>query len=263
MVTSHGTIQGYNGQALVDSKHQVIIHGDVFGCGQDTDHLPPVLDGAKENLKALGYDDDYLQDKILTADTGYHSQTNLSRCEKEGLDAYIPDKKFRKRDPRFATQKRHQGRERKKFSLEDFRYDKNTDHYVCPGGSILRLKVKRWVSQGTIYKRYVAQEASCLSCALRGKCIWTSDGKRKHLMVPIGGEPTNLTKKMVTKIDSERGRKIYPLRIAIVEPIFAHIRTHKRLDRFTLRGKIKVTIQWLLYCMVHNMQKIANYGPAC
>lgn len=82
-------------------------------------------------------------------------------------------------------------------------------------------------------------------------------------MVPIGGEPTNLTKKMVTKIDSERGRKIYPLRIAIVEPIFAHIRTHKRLDRFTLRGKIKVTIQWLLYCMVHNMQKIANYGPAC
>ena len=32
------------------------------------------------------------------------------------------------------------------------------------------------------------------------------------------------------------------------------------MDRFTLRGKIKVNIQWLLYCMVHNIGKIANYG---
>jgi hypothetical protein len=26
------------------------------------------------------------------------------------------------------------------------------------------------------------------------------------------------------------------------------------LDRFTLRGKIKVNIQWMLYCMVHNIE---------
>jgi transposase len=30
MKTSHGTIQGYNGQALVDSKHQVILHGEAW-----------------------------------------------------------------------------------------------------------------------------------------------------------------------------------------------------------------------------------------
>ena len=35
MTTSHGTIQGYNGQALVDAKHQVIVEGEVFGWGQD------------------------------------------------------------------------------------------------------------------------------------------------------------------------------------------------------------------------------------
>ena len=35
MVGSHGSIQGYNGQALVDSKHQVIVHGEVFGEAQD------------------------------------------------------------------------------------------------------------------------------------------------------------------------------------------------------------------------------------
>ena len=35
MVTSNGTIQGYNGQALVDSKTQVIVHAEAFGTGHD------------------------------------------------------------------------------------------------------------------------------------------------------------------------------------------------------------------------------------
>ena len=65
---------------------------------------------------------------------------------------------------------------------------------------------------------------------------------------------------MIEKIDSEKGREIYSQRIAIVEPVFANVRTQKRMDRFTLRGKIKVTIQWLLYCMIHNMEKIVHYG---
>jgi hypothetical protein len=32
------------------------------------------------------------------------------------------------------------------------------------------------------------------------------------------------------------------------------------MDRFTLRGRIKVTIQWMLYCLVHNIEKILNFG---
>ncbi len=47
-----------------------------------------------------------------------------------------------------------------------------------------------------------------------------------------------------------KGRKIYPQRIAIVEPVFANMETHKGMDHFTLRGKVKVNIQWLLYCMI-------------
>ena len=67
---------------------------------------------------------------------------------------------------------------------------------------------------------------------------------------------------MTKKVDSPKGRKIYPQRFAIVEPIFANIRTQKRMDHFTLRGKIKVNIQWMLYCMVHNIEKIENYAAA-
>ena len=59
-------------------------------------------------------------------------------------------------------------------------------------------------------------------------------------------------------IDSERGRAIYSQRIATVEPVFANIRHTKRLDRFTLRGKEKVGTQWRLYCLVHNIEKLAR-----
>ena len=81
-------------------------------------------------------------------------------------------------------------------------------------------------------------------------------------MVPIGPDGINLSQIMVEKIESEKGRKIYSHRIAIVEQVFGNIRTNKRMNRFTLRGKIKVNIQWLLYCMVHNIEKIATYGFA-
>ena len=76
----------------------------------------------------------------------------------------------------------------------------------------------------------------------------------------MGWVSGNLTKEMAKKIDTEKGRNIYHQRIAIVEPVFANIKCMKGLDRFTLRGKIKVNIQWLLYCMVHNIEKIANFG---
>jgi len=111
-----------------------------------------------------------------------------------------------------------------------------------------------------VHRIYVAEEKDCRCCPLQLRCITNKGGKRKYLRVPIGVELANLSKRMAGKVDSELGRKIYPQRFAVAEPVFANIRTQKRLDRFTLRGKVKVNIQWILYCMVHNREKIANYG---
>jgi len=36
----------------------------------------------------------------------------------------------------------------------------------------------------------------------------------------------------------------------------------QQLDRFTLRGRTKVDAQWKLYCMVHNIEKLAHHGYA-
>jgi hypothetical protein len=62
-------------------------------------------------------------------------------------------------------------------------------------------------------------------------------------------------------IDSPEGRALYGKRMGTVEPVFANLKHNKRMNRFTLRGRCKVNTQWNLYCMVHNIEKIAN-NPA-
>ena len=65
---------------------------------------------------------------------------------------------------------------------------------------------------------------------------------------------------MKEKIDSALGRYLYSQRMRIVEPVFGNVRYAKGLDRFTLRGRIKVNIQWLLWGMVHNIEKVLTAG---
>jgi len=262
MTTSHGTIQGYNGQALVDSKHQVIVEGEAFGWGQDHHHLEPVVTGAQENMQAIGKEDNYFKDALLTADTAYHSTESIKKCEEEEIDAYIPDKDYRKRHPGLNVKQSSIDSRRRKFSAEDFRYDEAADEYECPKGKRLKLSTKKAKAHGIVYRSYYADAKDCMACSERQGCISKKGnrGKKKILMIPTGSEGRNYSKEMAAKIDTDRGREVYPHRIKIVEPVFANIRTQKRLDHFTLRGKIKVNIQWLLYCMVHNIEKIANFG---
>jgi len=256
MVGSHGVMQGYNGQILVDGKRQVVVHGEAFGCGEEHDLIPPMLEGAKETIEAIGERADYFKGKPFTADSNYHSPTNLKTCEEQEVDAYIPDKRFRKRALKVRLKGAYRSRRKGRFGLEDFQHNEAADEYLCPAGKVLTCRAREAHVDGIIYRRYRAKGTQCVGCELRSKCIMGLRTKQRHLNVPIGSEPGNRTKAMAKKIDTEQGRRIYNQRIAVVEPVFANIRFQKRLDRFTLRGKAKVSIQWLLYCMVHNIEKL-------
>jgi len=262
MMTSPGGVQGYNGQAVVEGKFQVIVHGEAFGEGQDHYPVAPMVEGTKGNLGAIGHPEDCFEDKVWVADSNYSSPANWEACREEKLDAYIPDKKFRRRDPRFATQERWESGRRKKFGWEDFRYQRETDKYVCPNGKVWHRIAKKAIVDGIIYRRYVANREDCLGCELRARCLMGKILRGRSLSIPVGVVPGNLLKEMGEKVDTERGREIYHQRIGIAEPVFANIRAVKGLDRFTLRGKIKVNIQWVLSCMVHNIGKIMSYGFA-
>lgn len=61
-------------------------------------------------------------------------------------------------------------------------------------------------------------------------------------------------------IDLPTGRSLYSRRAATVELVFADVRHNKRLSRFTLRWRGKVSVQWSRYGVVHNIEKLAHSG---
>lgn len=62
------------------------------------------------------------------------------------------------------------------------------------------------------------------------------------------------------RVDSDFGKMVYSHRMSTVEPVFANIGSNKGLKRFSLCGKIKVQGQRQLFCMIHNIEKLVNYG---
>ncbi|QTR52075.1 transposase [Thiothrix unzii] len=76
------------------------------------------------------------------------------------------------------------------------------------------------------------------------------------------GRMEKAAEKMNSKIDSDLGKRIIAQRFATVEPVFGNLRDNKRLHRFTLRGKTKVDGQWKLFCLMHNLEKLAHHGYA-
>jgi transposase len=268
MPTSRGVLQGYNAQALVDAKHQIILAAEAFA-SQDQENLEPMLDSAKKNVAAIGKDETYFQGKQLTADSNYHSYEALVVCQDEKVDAYIPDIEFRKRDPRFADQQRFKdgvhGRQRadakpRLFSASDFSFDASRQVYLCPHGKELRCHARNQLNRYRIYDVYHARVEDCAACPLRTRCLSKSTASRRYLSIQVETQPPNLIDEMKAKIDSEEGKKIYARRLGIVEPVFANICVQKHMNRFTVRTKRKVDIQWRLFALVHNIGKIHVFG---
>ena len=102
MKTSNGVIQGYDGVAAVDSKHQVVVDAKAFGKAQEHDLLEPMIQGIRENFKSIDSSKDVFKKAKLTADAGFHTEANMKMLAKECIDGYVADTLFRKRDPRFA-----------------------------------------------------------------------------------------------------------------------------------------------------------------
>jgi len=271
MPSSHGVVQGYNAQALVDSKHQVILAAEAFA-SQDHENLKPMLAGAKKNVAAIGKDETYFQGKQLTADSNYHSFHSLTVCRDEKIDAYIPDIQFRKRDPRFADQERFKdgihGRTRPDakpslFTAADFSFDPQKQVYLCPQGKELTCHARNQINRYRTYDIYHARVEDCAACPLKERCLSKPTTSHRYLSIQVDPQQPNLIDEMKTKIDTEQGKQIYARRLGIVEPVFANICVHKRMNRFTLRTKLKVDVQWRLFALVHNIGKIHTFGAVC
>ncbi|MDH4292248.1 MAG: transposase [Dehalococcoidia bacterium] len=275
MKTSHGVIQGYDGVTVVDDKHQVIVHAEAFGAAQEHDLLQPMIEGTKENFEAIGSEKDVFEKAKLVADSGFHTEANMKMVMEQGIDAYIADTQFRKRDPRFTDVDRYKERFRKERveyygtanlyrPQRDFTISEDKTHCICPAGKRLYRNGGNVVVRGQRAIKFHGRKTDCRICELREKCLRHPDRTEARQVYFFQGcvesKPETFTQKMKRKIDSIKGRLIYNRRLGTAEPPFAHIRSMLGLDRFTLRGKRKVNTQWMLYCIVHNLTKVHRYG---
>jgi transposase len=83
-------IQGYNAQASVDAKTQIIVACEVSNNASDSEELPGQIRQVKENTGR--------RPREASADAGYYSEENLKILEEEGIEAFIPAEKIRHRE---------------------------------------------------------------------------------------------------------------------------------------------------------------------
>lgn len=79
-------VQGYNCQAAVDEKSQIIVATNVTQQTNDKQQLEPMVKKCKENLPGR-------KPKMLSADSGYASEKNCLVLEQEGIDGHIATQK--------------------------------------------------------------------------------------------------------------------------------------------------------------------------
>jgi transposase len=218
---------------------------------------------------------------LITADAGYHSEVNLAALAALNVEALIADNDMRSRDERFADQGKHRAKPDplhdksakgnvnrhavKLFTPADFQYDPKAGTCICPAGKSLYGNGANTTVRGRLQHKFQGAKRDCGPCTLREKCLKFPDRTpTRQVAFFEKNQPSPLphTRRMKARIDSEEGRRRYAERFATVEPVFANIRHNKRLDRFTLRGQTKVDAQWKLFCLVHNIEKLAHHGYA-
>ncbi len=270
MATSKGVIQGYVGVAAVDAQHQIIVEAQAHGTGSEQALLMPVVE-ATASLRT--------DQTLITADAGYHSDANVTALAKGNIPALIADNGMRQRDERFKDQGKHkakpdplynkEGMKPKKAGLyrpEDFDYDRQAGACICPAGKVLYQNGANCIHNGYIAVKFQGAQRDCIPCTERDRCLRTPERTKTRQVCFFRGkaDPTaeNYSDIMKRAIDSPEGKALYGRRFATVEPVFGNIRYNKGLDRFTLRGQKKVDTQWKLFCLVHNIEKLAHRGYA-
>jgi Transposase DDE domain len=86
--------------------------------------------------------------------------------------------------------------------------------------------------------------------------------RQKHHEAAVESETTDPSaevsakEKMRCKLGSAVGKALYAARKHIVEPVFGQTKSARGIRQFLLRGLEKVSAEWQLICLTHNLLKI-------
>ena len=235
MKGAHGFVAGYNAQAAVDVKAQIIVGAELVADGTDTAQLPKMLEEVKETAGGLAM--------VTACDAGYHSLENLEATQGEATNLYVSD----------PALKRANGPETSVFHKDRFEYNADADTYTCPEGKLLVFGWQGKAGKGKPVVR-VYRCDDCPACRHFGICTKDREGRRLKVR-----EEDALLKQHRKKMRGEAAKFWMKVRATLVEPTFGIMREQLGLNRFLRRGEKNAKAEWLLTCAAYNVNKIIRY----
>ena len=226
----------YNVQ--ISTENQFITNYTVHQYPDDTRALISHLEKYKE-LNGM-------QSEEVIADAGYGSEENYTYLEQEGITAYVKYNYF------------HQEQKKKNkanpFLLTNLYYNKEQDYYVCPMGQHLeKIGVKEEKTKNGFLINLTEYKAKrCTGCPMRGQC---HKGKGERI-INVNHTLNRLRDKARRLLHSEKGIMHRKKRPVEVEAVFGQIKFNNKFRRFTLRGLDKVTLEFGLIAIGHNLRKL-------
>jgi transposase len=227
MLVRQQALPAYNIQTAVDTEHALIVAHAVVLDASDIRCLRPMAEAAKEALQADGF-------KVV-ADAGYSNGEQVAHCEAVGMMPYVP----------VMRTVNNQG-DGTLFGRAAFRYEADSDTYVCPGNKRLLRKHTNNKDRYTMYK---ASSSDCGACSLKSRC---TQAPRRGLARHLYEDALN---RMHERVTPEAMR----LRRSTVEHPFATIKYrifgHPRL---LMRGLSGARAEIGLATMAYNLKRITN-----
>lgn len=231
---------GYNLQ--IGTEDQFIINYTLHQSANDMPVLKGHLEDTKSQLASIGRP----MPKRASADAGYGSEENYDYLEAEGLENYV-------KYPGFYHEQR-QKVQNDPFRTENLYYNAQEDYFVCPMGQHLtyRHTSKTKSKNGHESSVRVYQAQRCEACPLRGAC---HKAKTERI---IQVNPNLQRHKQIARhnLHSIRGIYLRKKRCVEPEPVFGQIKWNRGFKRFLLRGLPKVSAEFGIVAIAHNLKKM-------
>ena len=225
---------GYNVQAATDDKHHLIVEQDVTNQANDKAQLSKISIGAKA---ALGVDA-----CSVVADGGYYDGDTIKACVEEHMVPYVPK-------PATSNSK-----SRGLYSKDDFIYDPQQDHYLCPAGQVLTYAYdavypKKTSNQSVIKKHYTT--SACKTCPVRSLCTTNKNGRILTRRVD-----EHLLDEMAQRL--EENPEVLHKRREMVEHPFGTLKFWYGYAHFLVKGLDKVKAEFSLMSLAYNIKRSIN-----
>ena len=226
----------YNVQ--ISTSNQFIVNYGIYQKPADTTTLLPHLEQHKEQYNELP--------ECVTADAGYGSEENLQYAEDNNIEGYIKYNYFDKQQ-QGSYNKNHP------FAAGNLYYNEEKDCFYCPMGQAMGCIGSSINVTATGYEQHVKnyQAKNCEGCPLRVVC---HQGKGNRI-IEVNHNLNRLKQKAWERLNSEDGVAHRKQRCHDVEPVFGNIKSNHHFNRFMLRGKQKVAIEFGLLALAQNIRK--------